>query len=95
MNERQQFEVWRSDIQPALISKVDELHLLGYDRANEDDVWTCVLYQLRKKKEFMHKHAFVNSVLTLKPQTFMTWLTIHSYKEPTDWFTDFESGIQR
>ncbi|GAE35094.1 post-transcriptional regulator [Halalkalibacter akibai] len=91
MTGKQQFEVWRSDIEPALISKVDELHFLGYDRATVDEVWDCVLYQLRKKKEFIHMHHFVNVILTLKPQTFMTWLTIHAYQEPADWFAEYES----
>ncbi|MFC0561838.1 post-transcriptional regulator [Halalkalibacter alkalisediminis] len=90
MGEKQQFEIWRSDIEPALISKLDELHFLGYDRATVDDVWNCVLHQLRKKKEFMHLHHFVNEVLTLKPQTFMNWLTIEAYSDPSDWFAKYE-----
>jgi hypothetical protein len=91
MKEKQQFEVWRIDIEPVLISKVDEFHLLGYNRATVDDIWNCVLYQLRKKKEFIHLHHFVNEVLTLKPQTFMTWLTVRAYSDPTDWFADYKS----
>ncbi len=91
MEEKQQFEVWRLDLEPAIQSKVDEFHFLGYDRATVDEVWECTLYQLRKKKEFIHLHAFVNDLLTLKPQTYMTWLTVRSYKEPTDWFAEYES----
>jgi hypothetical protein len=87
---KQQFEVWRSDVEPAIISKVDEFHLLGYDRATANEVWSCVLFQLRKKKEFIHLHSFVNELLTLKPQTFMTWLTVQAYQDPTDWFAEFE-----
>ncbi|WP_332694245.1 post-transcriptional regulator [Halalkalibacter lacteus] len=87
---KQQFEVWRSDLKPAIISKVDEFHLLGYDRATANEVWDCVLYQLRKKKEFTHINSFVNELLTLKPQTYMTWLTVQSYKDPTDWFAELE-----
>ncbi|WP_062049759.1 post-transcriptional regulator [Bacillus sp. JCM 19034] len=90
MGEKQQFDVWKEEVEPALRSKVDEFHLLGYDRATKEEVWKCVLYQLRKKKEFIHKHAFVNHILTLKSQTYMTWLTIHAYNDPTDWFADFE-----
>lgn len=91
MKEKQQFEVWRDDVEPAIRSKVDEFHFLGYDRATADEVWECVLYQLRKKKDFIHLHALVNHLLTLKPQAYMTWLTVRSYKNPADWFAEYES----
>ena len=91
MEEKQQFEVWRQDLEPAILSKVDEFHFLGYDRATAEEVWECVVYQLRKEKEFIHLHAFVNRILTLKPQTYMTWLTVNSYKNPEDWFGEYES----
>ncbi|WP_088102623.1 post-transcriptional regulator [Halalkalibacter urbisdiaboli] len=91
MNEKQQFEVWKSEVEPALQSKVDEFHFLGYDRAKKEEIWDCVLYRLRKKKEFIHLHEFVNQILRLKPQDYMTWLTVNAYKKPEDWFASFES----
>lgn len=90
MTVKQQFELWRQELEPAILSKVDEFHFLGYDRATSDEVWECTLYQLRKAKEFMHVHAFVNQLLTLKPQTYMTWLTAQSYRNPTDFFAEYE-----
>ncbi|GAF65898.1 post-transcriptional regulator [Alkalihalobacillus trypoxylicola] len=89
--EKQQFEAWREVVEPALQSKVDEFHLLGYERVTDQEVWECLMYQLRKSKEFMHLNQFVNHLLSLKPQIYMNWLTIQSYQEPTDWFRDFES----
>lgn len=86
----QQFEMWKEEVKPAIQSKVDEFHFLGYDRATADEVWECTLYQLRKKKEFIHLHAFVNEILTLKPQTYMTWLTIQAQKNPEEWFAGLE-----
>ena len=91
MKEKQQFEVWREDVEPALISKLDEFHFLGYERVTIEEIWECVLYQLRKQKGFLHFHAFVNQVMTLKPQTYMNWLTVKSYQEPADWFAEFEA----
>ncbi|NEU31559.1 hypothetical protein GN156_12370 [bacterium LRH843] len=90
MGETQQFEVWRHDVEPALVSKVDEFHFLGYDRVTAEDVWECILYQLRKNKEFIHLHSFVNTLLSLKPQTYMTWLTRKAYQNPTEWFAEYE-----
>jgi hypothetical protein len=90
VEEKQQFELWRDDVHPAIVSKVDELHLLGYDRATEDEVWACVLHRLRKEKNFVAKHVFVHAILALSPQQYMTWLTAEAYKQPEDWFQEFE-----
>ncbi|MBU8905506.1 post-transcriptional regulator [Desertibacillus haloalkaliphilus] len=81
----QQFEVWREDVEPALQSKADEFHFLGYDRTSIDDIWDCVLAKVKKKKTHIHLHEFVHYILTLKPNEYMTWLTIEAYKGP-DWF---------
>ncbi|ERN54998.1 MULTISPECIES: post-transcriptional regulator [Alkalihalophilus] len=84
--DKQQFESWRYDVQPALSSKVDEFHFLGYERVTEDQVWACLMYRLRKQKEFIHLHAFVQAILSLKVQDYMTWVTKESYREKNDWF---------
>ncbi|MDV2685916.1 post-transcriptional regulator [Alkalihalophilus lindianensis] len=89
--ERQQFESWRYDVEPALASKVEEFHFLGYDRVTVDQVWACVMDRLRKQKEFIHLHAFVQVILTLKVQDYMTWVTKESYREGENWFKKQES----
>ncbi|WP_413382298.1 post-transcriptional regulator [Alkalihalobacillus sp. 1P02AB] len=90
MEEKQQFEVWRDAVEPAIQSKVDEFHFLGYERATKEEIWDCLMYQLRKSKEYIHMNQFVNHLLLLKPHVYMNWLTIHAYKEPTDWFVEYE-----
>ncbi|WP_017728625.1 post-transcriptional regulator [Halalkalibacterium ligniniphilum] len=91
MSEKQQFEVWREQVRPAVLNKLDEFHFLGYERATEQEVWDCVQYKLRKKKEFIPLYEFVNVILTLSPQFYMTWLTMNAYKEPEDWFKELEA----
>ncbi|WP_078552668.1 post-transcriptional regulator [Bacillus alkalicellulosilyticus] len=85
--EKQQFDVWKENVLPALQSKLDELHLLGYEKATLEEVWECVMYKLRKKKHFMHLHTFVNFILRIKPTEYMTWLTVESY-QADDWFAN-------
>ncbi len=92
MGNKQQFDVWRDQVEPVLQSKVDEFHFLGYERATKDEVWKCIIEQLRKQKAFIHFHDFVNKILTLKPQQYMTWLTVSAYKEPVDWFAEYENN---
>ncbi|WP_100371976.1 post-transcriptional regulator [Bacillus sp. FJAT-45037] len=89
--EKQQFESWKEDVMPAIVTKVEEFHFLGYGRVTTDEVWNCVMDRLRKQTEFMRLHAFVQVILTLKIQDYMTWLTKQSYQSGTDWFKDNES----
>ncbi|WP_096201425.1 post-transcriptional regulator [Bacillus sp. FJAT-45350] len=93
MTGKQQFEVWREDVYPALASKVDEFQMLGYDKTDCNQVWDCVLYKLRKKKEFIHIHEFVSVILTLRVSDYMNWLTIAAYTAG-DWFSNEENSLE-
>ncbi|MFN7249214.1 MAG: post-transcriptional regulator [Anaerobacillus sp.] len=85
MGEQQQFEVWKEDVMPALTSKVEEFHMVGYDRATEEELWECVIAKLQKQKNYVQINHLVNSILTLKATDYMTWLTVGAYKAP-NWF---------
>lgn len=85
MVEKQQFEVWKEELMVVLQSKVDELQLLNFPKATVEDVWDCTLYKLRKKKNYTPLHAFVNTILTLKPAEYMNWLTVENY-QTASWF---------
>lgn len=87
MTGKQQFDVWKEDLMPVLQSKVDEFVLLGFERVSVDDIWECVLYKLRKKKEFIHLNAFVNTIFSLRDREYMNWLTLESY-QADDWFAN-------
>lgn len=85
MEEKQQFEVWKDDVKPALISKMEEFHLIGYDRVTLEELWECVLAKLKKEKELVRIHNLVRIILTLKATDYMTWLTVAAYRGP-NWF---------
>jgi hypothetical protein len=72
--------LWKTRVFPILKSKVEELHLLGYDRATEDEVWKCILKKRRKKKEETQLHELINDILSLPPSAYMNWLTAESLK---------------
>lgn len=95
MIEKQQFESWKEDVRPVLIIKLEEFHELGYNRVSEEDLWTYCMDRLKKRKEFMPFYAFVDELLSIQPQGYMTWLTVNSYKEPVDWFKEFEAATEQ
>ncbi|GAF19446.1 hypothetical protein JCM19046_4097 [Bacillus sp. JCM 19046] len=94
MVEKQQFEIWKDDVIPVLSIKLEEFHELGYNRVTKEDLWLFYMDKLKKKKEFMPFYAFVDELLSIQPQGYMTWLTVNTYKEPIDWFKEFEAATK-
>jgi hypothetical protein len=75
------FAEWKDEVKPAVISKKEEFHYMGYESVTEGEIWECVLTKLKKKKEDPRLHTLVDYILSLTLNDFMTWLTIQSYKE--------------
>lgn len=90
MEEQHPMEVYRLQVKPALISKVEEFKLLGYDRVSEDEVWKCLTEKTWKKvKQPKRLHETVQDILTLRATDYMNFLAIEAYKGP-DWFVPSE-----
>ncbi|WP_090775676.1 post-transcriptional regulator [Shouchella lonarensis] len=85
MGEKQQFDVWQEEIMPALHCKLEEFHDLGYRHVQLQDLWECLITSERKKKSYVPFYAFVDACLSMRPQDYMTWVTMKSYQEPADW----------
>ncbi len=73
------FTEWKDEVQPAVKSKKEEFHYMGYESVTEEEIWNCVLARLKKKKEDPRLHTLVDYILSLTLNDFMTWLTIQSY----------------
>lgn len=91
MTEDHPYDKYREQITPAIISKVEEFILLGYDRTSEDQVWACLKKKVwKKKKDDIRIHQLVSDVMKLPVQTYMSYLTVQSYSDPTFFFADKE-----
>jgi hypothetical protein len=66
-------------IQQLCESKVEELHLLGYEHAEAAEVWGCVSSKY-VKKGMPNLHQVVSDILSLKPTQFMNYLMLSAYK---------------
>lgn len=71
---------WRPFVTPILESKVEELHLLGYDKATVEDVWECLLNKVWKKNKEKKLHQIVQDILHLSAGTYMSYLTLEIYQ---------------
>lgn len=80
---------WKDSIRVVIISKVNELRYLGYDEADETNVWQCLMKKVWKKDRTIPLHQIVEDVLHLKPHLFMSYMTQMAYQ------TDDLSGAIR
>jgi hypothetical protein len=80
MKEMRVISEWRPFVLPVLKSKVEELHVFGYDKATEDNVWECLLKKVWKKDEERRLYQVVQDILHLSAGTYMTFLTMEIYR---------------
>ena len=60
-------------------SKVEEIHMIGYEYVTSDDIWRCVSSKY-EKQGIPPLHKLVNDVLSLKATSLMNYMTISAYK---------------
>ncbi|WP_127594684.1 post-transcriptional regulator [Paenibacillus lautus] len=68
-----------STIEMVCLSKVEEMHLIGYEYVTSDDIWNCVSSKY-KKEGVPSLHKLVNDILSLKATALMNYMTISAYK---------------
>ncbi|MBB6451890.1 hypothetical protein HNQ94_000311 [Salirhabdus euzebyi] len=80
MVEMRLISVWKPFVLPALTSKVEELHIFGYDKATIEDVWNCLMKKVWKKDHEIRLHQVVQDILHLDAGTYMNFLTMEIYR---------------
>ncbi|MFP7297506.1 post-transcriptional regulator [Neobacillus niacini] len=72
---------FRSQVEPALISKLEEFRLLGYKEVSEGELWD---YLTRKKwkrvKEEIRIYEIIDDILSVKISDYISFTTIEAYK---------------
>jgi hypothetical protein len=75
------FNQYRSKVEPALLSKLEEFQLLGYDSVSEDGLWDFLLRKKWKKvKDAKKLYEIVDDILSVKVSDFISYTTIETYK---------------
>lgn len=86
---------FRYDVEPALISKVEEFKLLGYETITGDSLWSFLKNKKwRKQKVQLQMHEIVNDILAVKAGDFMNYMTIEAFKQ-TEVDFDFSNEEER
>ncbi|MGM7702153.1 post-transcriptional regulator [Pseudalkalibacillus sp. Hm43] len=94
MAELMKLEDWLPEVKPALKSKKEELHFMGYESVKESEIWKCIVSRAKKQKdEEWRIHQVVNTIMTLSTNDFMNWLTIQAVTDDSWYsFDDFEQN---
>lgn len=88
------FKSFRTQVEPALISKLEEFRLLGYDSVSLDGLWEFLLKKKWKKgKEEPKLYQIIDDILAVKVSDYISFATIEAYKV-TDFSFDDENELK-
>lgn len=78
--EIQPVSAWKNRVSRVIDSKVDELKYLGFDEAEIENVWACLMRKKWKKDIDLPLHQVVEDIFHLNGHVFMSYLTMQSYQ---------------
>ncbi|TRZ37452.1 post-transcriptional regulator [Niallia circulans] len=85
------YDHFRHQVKPALKSKLEEFHLLGYDTIDEGELWFFLTKKKWKKPSSDYRIAeIVQDVMNVKVVDFMNFATLEAYKAE-DYFATLTS----
>lgn len=83
------YDYFRTEVKPALVSKLEEFHLLGYDSITEDGLWDFFTKKKWKKtKADIHLYEIIDDILAAKVSDYISFTTIESLKTAEFSFRD-------
>lgn len=81
MEKNHSYNHFRTQVTPALTSKLEEFRLLGYDSVSADGLWEFLLKKKWKKvKEEIRIYEIIEDILAIKVSDFISYTTIETYK---------------
>lgn len=81
MNIGHKYDCFRDTVQPALVSKLEEFRLLGYDTITETSLWEFLTKKKWKKNQEDKKlFEIVQDIMSVDIGDFMNYATIQAFK---------------
>lgn len=72
---------FRNKVQPAILSKLREFHVLGYDTVTADSLWDFLINsKWKNQSENIRLYEIVSDILAVKIGEYMTYTTVESFK---------------
>ena len=80
MTVRKHVNDWKAEVYPVLVSKTEEFRLMGYNRANSEDVWNCLVKKVWKGNPELRLYQIVEDIMHLSTNKYMSFLTVQAYQ---------------
>jgi hypothetical protein len=81
MEKSHAYNHFRSQVEPALVSKLEEFRLLGYNEVSESGLWGFLTSKKWKKvKEDIRIYEIIDDILCVKVSDYISYTTIQTYK---------------
>ncbi|MYL33345.1 hypothetical protein GLW05_06990 [Pontibacillus yanchengensis] len=80
MEEEKTVVEWKKWIEPVLQSKVEEFHMMGYEKARKEEIWNCLIHKVWKGKPNKRLYEIVQDIFHLSVGTYMAYLTVQAYQ---------------
>ncbi|WP_026906315.1 post-transcriptional regulator [Paucisalibacillus globulus] len=74
-------ESWKQELLPVLKSKAEELQLMGYPKATDEDIWMCLVKKVWKGNPEKRLYEVVQDIFHLSSNIYMSYLTIDAYQD--------------
>lgn len=72
---------FRTQVKPAMVSKLEEFRLLGYDSVSEKELWEYLTKKKwRKVTDEKKLYEIIQDILSIKVSDFISFATIETYK---------------
>lgn len=85
------YDHFRNQVQPALISKIEEFALLGYGTVEEEALWKYLtMKKWRKPQEEIKLFEVVQDILSVDIGQYMSFVTVEAFKGSDFYFVNGE-----
>ncbi|WP_307852161.1 post-transcriptional regulator [Neobacillus rhizophilus] len=72
---------FRTQVKPAMVSKLEEFRLLGYDSVSESELWEYLTKKKwRKVTDEKKLYEIIQDILSIKVSDYISFATIETYK---------------
>ncbi|MEW9053749.1 MAG: post-transcriptional regulator [Neobacillus sp.] len=83
------YDHFRTQVEPALVSKLEEFRILGYNAVSEKELWKYLTKKKWKKvKEEVKLYEIIGEILSVKVSDYLSYTTIETYKHNDFSFDD-------
>jgi len=84
MSDVRHIDEWKREVFPALLSKKEELQLMGYSEVTIDEIWDCLEHYVWQKDHYKKLYEIVQDIMHLPSHTYMNYLTMNVLQNDTE-----------